>query len=624
MGTFLDNSGVGVFTVPGDLDPYMLSRGHTLYTPDTPGWTPQRAAMLRLGILTDLGTLPADVAAPTTLLVYRPEDFGAVGDGVADDTTAVTAAFTAANTARRVGVAPTILHPGATVLLKGKYNLATLAAPILVSANVVGSTAALVAPAAYAGAVLLVGHEISGSILQTADISLPDVVKEGVTSLTAGSVGVKVQNLYSSRLDFARTAYFETGILLTGLGNGTAYNEIHIGWVSYAKVSVKLAPGAGGWVNQNTFVSGGIQQSPGFDGGGYRRTGWKHLQLDGGGINGVNGNTFVGVSFEGDVSENMIDIRHASQSAFYGCRSEPGRAGRAVSTAAASSTVTLAAHGLGAGDMVVFAGTLPAELKVNVPYWVTSTPTSDTFAIAAAKGGTAITFAATTSSGLLYQPHRVRVDATTYATTEIKFSDTAAVLKTLEFVTSGVADGITQDTLSQRNIDANQDADRPLFRARNRNAAVTRALYAAYPPTVNPADDPNGWSAALSDRGLLFAESRAEAGRIFGSGGTIFYRVPADTASYEIASCRRSPSLIAVTALSCAANTTTNTILTLTGASLNDHVLVTPSDALPAGLVVSHARVTAANTVTVTFGNLTGSTISLTANLQLIAFRRFL
>jgi hypothetical protein len=455
---------------------------------------------------------------------------------------------------------------------------------------------------------------------------MPDVVKNAPGSLTAGSVGVKVQNLYSSRLKFGRVAYFETGIWLTGLGNGTVYNEIHLGWVSYAKVSVKLAPGSGGWVSQNTFVGGGVQQSPGFVGGIYRLSGWKHLQLDGNGVNWVHGNTFVGWSIEGDVSEIAVDIRQAYQTTFIGCRSEPGRPGRAVSTAASSSTVRLTAHALAVDDMVVFTGTLPAELKANVPYFVVSVPTANTFTVSSGKGGTAITFATTTSAGLIYRPHRVIVDASTYSAGAIHFVDTAATLKTLEIITTGTVEGVTQESHNQRTLDAYQDADRPLFRARNRySSAPVRALYAAYAPGVNPADDPLNWSTALSDRGLLFGASRAEIGRVWASaGGRIQYRVPADTADYEIASCRRSPSLIAITSLSCAASTTTSTTITLAGASVHDHVMVTPDGALPTGLVLSDARVSAAGTITIRFGNLTRSAISLTINVQAIAFRRFL
>lgn len=609
------------------------SGGTDLATLLDPVLTPSAPPLVSVGVAGGVARLDsagdvvnADGDKVKSAVSIRPEDHGAVGDGTTDDTAAVIAAFAAATALRRPGVAGNLKLPGATVLLQGRYSLATLAAPIIVSCNVSGSAGELIAPAAYSGTVLLVGHETSGSALQSADITLPDVMKPATGGpLVAGSVGVKVQNLYSSRLDFSRVAYFETALHFTGLGAGTAYNEIHLGWLSYSKISLKMAPGAGGWVNQNTFTGGGFQQSPGFDSSGYRRSGWRHLVMDGAGINGINGNTFVGVSFEGDVSETCIDIKQATQNTFYGCRFEPGRTGRTVSTASASSTVTLTTHGLVTGDAVVFGGTLPAELKVNVPYWVVSTATADTFTVSAAKGGTAITFAASTSTALLTQPHRVNVDATTYSSGEIHFIDSAATQKALDIVFQGsLVEGITQASHNQQSMDAFQDADRPLYRARNRSSgAVSRAAFAAYAPTVNPSDDPNGWTAAISDRGLLFAESRAEAGRVFGSGGTLFYRRPADTVSYEIPSCRRSPSLIAVTALSCAANTTTNQVVTLTDATSLDHVLVTPTDALPSGLALSHARVTAANTVTITFANLTGSTISLTANMQIIAFRRY-
>jgi hypothetical protein len=594
---------------PADGD--VLTFDDTVYTP---------TALLNSDGLVQEAKVP-QVYFPT----IRPEKYRQASDP--DDTASITAAFAAAKALMRPGVVANIHHPGATVVMEGVYDCSVAwSAAVEICCNLQASTATVIVPDSYAGIVFLAGQGTSGDILQSADISLPDVIKNGPSSLTASSVGVKVQNLYSSRLNFGRVAYFETGIWFTGLGNGTVYNKIHPGWVSYCKVALKLAPGIGGWVNQNTFIGGGVQQSPSYGGSGDRRSDWKHLQFDGGGINAIQGNTFLGVSFEGDVSKNAIDIRQAVQNTFIGCRSEPGRPGRTVTTTASSTTIALAAHGFAINDMVVFAGTLPAALKINVPYFVVSVPNANSFTVSATKGGTAITIATTTSTGLVYQPHRVNVDASTYSSSEIHFVDTMATLKTLEIVATGSVESITQESYNQRTLDAYQDADRPLFRARNRcRSAVVRALYAAYAPGVNPADDPLNWSTALSDRGLLFGASRAEIGRMWGSaGGTIQYRVPADTADYEIASCRRSPSLIAITSLRCAASTTTSTTITLTGASVRDHVMVTPDGALPAGLVLSDARVSAAGTITIRFANLTGSTISLTINVQAIAFRRFL
>jgi hypothetical protein len=123
----------------------------------------------------------------------------------------------------------------------------------------------------------------------------------------------------------------------------------------------------------------------------------------------------------------------------------------------------LTAHALAVDDMVVFAGTLPAELKANVPYFVVSVPTANTFGVSSWKGGTAITFATTTSAGLIYRPHRVIVDASTYSAGAIHFIDTAATLKTLEIITTHRWRASRRSPANQRTLDAYQDADRPLF-----------------------------------------------------------------------------------------------------------------------------------------------------------------
>lgn len=82
-------------------------------------------------------------------------------------------------------------------------------------------------------------------------------------------------------------------------------------------------------------------------------------------------------------------------------------------------------------------------------------------------------------------------------------------------------------------------------------------------------------------------------------------------------------STVTVTGLSAAAGTTTTTTVALTGAATTDQVVVVPLATLPAGVAFSHAYVSAADTLTVTFVNATGSPISVTANLQAIVFRRF-
>ena len=80
---------------------------------------------------------------------------------------------------------------------------------------------------------------------------------------------------------------------------------------------------------------------------------------------------------------------------------------------------------------------------------------------------------------------------------------------------------------------------------------------------------------------------------------------------------------VAVDPAEIAANTRAETQVTITGAATGDIVIMNPPAALEAGLVFSHARVSAANTVQVGLGNITGSPIdgaSLTWSYAILRF----
>ena len=560
--------------------------------------------------------------------VFKPEHYGAIGNGVADDTAAVRACFDAANATVRAGLTGTIFQPGGTVVLTGTYKLTTLATPIDILCNVMETRAAFIAPDSYAGIAVRVGHTTSGNYFQNASINLPDVIKSNSASIVAGSVGVKTMNIGNSQINFSRTAYFETGIHFSGLGQGTVYNQINIGWVSYCKVSLKMVPDTGGWVNQNTFVGGGIQQSPSAFGGGLRRSGWRHLVMDGASINPVNGNSFVGVSFEGDVSEYVFHVTKSYNNQFIGCRHEQGTAGVSVTVTASSATLTATAHGLAVGDMVVFiASVVPTSMFQSSPYYVVSAPTADTFTVSAKKGGTAVVFGSTGTSVTFYRPQKVYFDTTsgTELNNVIRHPALPTTPGLLEIINSTSAgSGNTVETAVGKVSDNFYLDDMPPFRARNRSSTPTvRPMFAAYPSGANPVEDPYGWTAALGDAGVLFAASGAETGRVTNSAGVLSYKRPADGVAYELASCRRSPSLISIVSLSLTASTTTTTTVTLTGASVNDHVVITPAANLNAGVAIAYARVSSADTLTIGFLNITGSSISLTVDIQAIAVRRF-
>lgn len=555
-------------------------------------------------------------------ITITPETYGAVGNGVADDTAAVQAAFTEANSRARTGLNATIQHPGTTVLLTGVYNMATLTAPIQIKCNVAPNRATLLIPLAYAGIAVQVGHPDSGGYFTNAEISLPDVVKPvNNNPLVAGSVGVRVQNLGSSILNFGRTYYFETAQHYTGWNQGTVYNVVNIGHIAYCKRGVVIKPDkVGAWANQNTFVGGGIQQSTGFAGG-PRQPGWRHVIIDGNGINACDMNRFIGTSFEGDVSEYHIEIRQAIYNKFEGNRFEQGALGVAVTVA--GDTITRAAHGLAVGSMVTFsAGTVPGGMVLSAPYFVVSAPTVDTFTVSHKKDGAAVTFTTAGASVTYFRPPRVFVDSSLASVNVVEeYFAVQGVLEIVDTVAAGSGNVVNPPGVQI--ADNYSETDFPAFRGRNRKASsVTRPIYAAYPPAVKPTDNPNGWTTALSDRGLLFAAAETETGRIGSSGGALNWKRPQDAVSYEIPSARRSPGLVAISGLVCAANTTTATTFTLTGASVNDHVLITMLGHT-AGMAVSHGYVSAADTVTVVFQNLTAAAITLTTSLQAVIFRRY-
>ncbi|MDR7253684.1 hypothetical protein J2X46_002674 [Nocardioides sp. BE266] len=605
----------------------------------TPEVAANVGAAAALGATNDTATASfvANPASATTAAlsvnfapVYTPEKYGAVGDGVADDTSAVLAAFAAANAEKRVN--GTYADPGARVVMKRRYKLTTLAAPIPVMCHLQASGAEVLAPAGYTGTVMAVGHETSGSVLQNAEVETPSVT--GVTSATmgdlpAGSTGVTIRNLYTSRVRVGKIIHFETGLRVGGQSWGVAYNEI--GWrtISYAKVCVSVKPlDAGGWSNQNTFIAGSCTGSSTWAGG-RRASGTRALLLDGSGSNTVTGNTFLGCSFESDTFEHVIEVKNGYQNVWLGCRHEQGIA--AADTTVSGDTFTATAHPLAVGEMVFLTGTTaPTGTFFDRPYYVVAT-TTNTFKISLKRGGTAITTTSSGTSVKYLRPQRVRFENAT----DNVIRNPMTPVTWLEVVESGTAAATAGNMIRYaqgETRDAYIPGSWPLNRARNRYSSGTnRPLWAAYPSTANPYEDPEGWTAALSDKGLHFGNSGAETAWLGAtSTGALTHQRPADATSgvtYDIPSWRR---IGAGTTLASGTTYNTNTRTTgtasLTGTSVGDYVVWSTTTGLPPrGLTIS-AQVTSTGTITYAIDNNTGSNITLASDVTLFfaAARRFL
>lgn len=165
--------------------------------------------------------------------------------------------------------------------------------------------------------------------------------------------------------------------------------------------------------------------------------------------------------------------------------------------------------------------------------------------------------------------------------------------------------------------------DFPLYRAGYKNIAVKRPVFAAYPPGVNPNENPNGWTTALSDKGVLFSDgSGNEKGVLKYSAGTLQYKRDTDAVAFDIPTAIRSQSLINVTA-TCNASSRTIVSVTMPGASVGDHLTLTPYDLLPDGIAIVWSRISAANTLQIALYNWTASSVSINANFQAMVTRRY-
>ena len=553
------------------------------------------------------------------------KDFGAKGDGITDDTQAIIDAFNYANSNLRAGLAASVKHP--TVRLKlnaGRYNLASLTLPIQVLCNVVNDGAEFIIPPSYDKDVMQVGLATSGVNLATAWIELPDIAKPvSNNALVAGSTAVRLMNINASKIWIGRTNYFENGVWCGGIGEGTVYNDIFLGQHSYVKRAIVLKPSTSGWCNANRFHGGNISQSVGFAGG-RRQSGWRHLLIDGRSpATAVVGNTFLGTSFEGDASEYTFEVYNAYKNNFIGCYFETGQPLNAVTVS--NDTITRTAHGLAVNDKLAFvAETYPSGMVGgdSEGYFVTSIVDVNNFKVSRKKGGAAITFA-TNGVGVSYLLAQkfIFADGLTFNNRIINPMAPPSIL--LDIIETGVSqnNGIDDSVADVKYLYSGTGF--PLYRAGYKNTAVKRPVFAAYPPGVNPSENPDGWAIALSDKGVLFSDgSGNEKGVLKYSAGTLQYKRDTDAVAFDIPTAIRSQSLINVTA-TCNASSRTIVSVTFANASLGDHLTLTPYDQLPDGIAIAWSRISAANTLQIALYNWTASSVSISANFQAMATRRY-
>lgn len=224
-----------------------------------------------------IGTVAAKLAE--TLSV---RDFGATGDGVADDTLAIQAAFDAA--AAR----------GASVLIPdGTYRTSL---PVVLGAGAFALHMQGELLFAGTGTALRIGQPGSQRLWGKRYTGLR--VRRATQSdwSSEAEIGIQIFNAYACAIGLEHAEGFTIGAQAFGDANGWVYCRVDLGRFYNNRIGLDLRCGAGGWNNQNTFVGGTFQLAtttlPLLDRCGIR------FSRTAGGYDNHNNNVFLNPSFE--------------------------------------------------------------------------------------------------------------------------------------------------------------------------------------------------------------------------------------------------------------------------------------------------------------------------------------
>lgn len=232
--------------------------------------------------------------------------FNATGNGATDDTTAIAAAITAANTVHGV-----VLVPAGTYLVTG----AGLSVPSGVDFVM------------QAGAILLYnGSGICITLYQCIggkyDLSVQRTSVQWHDNATdVSSEGVRMTDCTFSQVTVRMAVGFWKAINFYGDGSlpreGCQGITLYLGYTDQSKIGIGFTAVSGGFANQNTIIGGNTILEASDLVGGNPVAGSKLVDLSTTG----DGNLFVGVDFEGNVCEENITIISAMNH-FVGCRWE--------------------------------------------------------------------------------------------------------------------------------------------------------------------------------------------------------------------------------------------------------------------------------------------------------------
>jgi hypothetical protein len=251
------------------------------------------------GAANGVANLDADTKIPRAqrpaLDYISVKDFGAVGDGVTDDTNAIQDALDEARDT-----------DGSCLFPPGEYRTT---GQLTVQSAVAASTGALVA----SSAAVAVQLGVVGTTLLGKEVTLPRLTRS--TADPHEGVGIKAVDMDGCVVTVPDVFDFEDCVVLAGNGQGIAYNTIIVGRLVCWTRNMVFAPVNNGWANSNTIIGGRWTHNRlGTD---VAVAGTRQVEI----VDG-NSNVFLGCSMEGDLWEFHIHGTNATANRFYGCRLE--------------------------------------------------------------------------------------------------------------------------------------------------------------------------------------------------------------------------------------------------------------------------------------------------------------
>jgi hypothetical protein len=233
------------------------------------------------------------------------KDFGAVGDGVADDTAAIQAA---------IATGRTVWFPG--------HSTYRITSPLVANQSWIQDVGAIIRwdGANSSGSVLTFGQQSIS--LQNREIVLE--VERSSIDWSGSLVGVTLINIANSKIKYRRVFGFKVGVRELGWSEGFAYNSIDVGILISCQTLIEwVSKGTGspvGYHNENTYFKGRLgnfSNSP----TGVPRIG-VHVRSDDGAYTNNNSNVWFAPSFELFDGGLPVYMQHGSQNSFLYYRDE--------------------------------------------------------------------------------------------------------------------------------------------------------------------------------------------------------------------------------------------------------------------------------------------------------------